>query len=123
VIISLVLRKYYNLRSEKYPIPKFSLKSSLIDIYEWLFFDPEIYIYLTSPESTFCPLFFFFDKNILVTLKKVILSRKQSKFGTYCIKYHVYKTKSYKIFVYEVHVKVPTSGQAQIDHIKRFLQC
>jgi len=36
-------------------------------------------IYLTSPESDFCPLFFFFEKKILVTLKKVLLSRKQSK--------------------------------------------
>jgi hypothetical protein len=27
-------------------------------------------IYLTSPESTFCPLFFFFDKNIFGDLEK-----------------------------------------------------
>jgi len=42
--------------------------------------DPkEPFTYLTSPESTFCPLFFFFDKNIFGDLEKVLLSRKQSK--------------------------------------------
>jgi len=57
----------YFLRSEKNPISKFSLKSSLIDICEWLFW---IHRYLNSSESTLCPLFFFFDKNIFSDLEK-----------------------------------------------------
>jgi hypothetical protein len=42
-------------------------------------FKPQIYnIYLTGPESTFCPLFLFFDKKNLVALEKMLLSSKQT---------------------------------------------
>jgi len=38
-------------------------------------------IYLTGPESTFCPLFFFFCEKISEHLKKVFLACKLSKIG------------------------------------------
>jgi len=34
-------------------------------------------IYVTSPEGTFCPLFFFFDKNIFDVLEKALLFKKK----------------------------------------------
>jgi len=64
----------YFLHFEKNPVTKFGLKSSLIDIYKWLF-PNHIYV-LNWPTKYFMPTNPLFDKKNLCIWKKELLSNK-----------------------------------------------
>ncbi len=87
--ISTVKTKYF-LHSEKNPMSKFSLRSSLIDLYEQLFL---IHRYIFNQHRKYFLLTFLLFKIFLLILKKILLSRKQSKFWACCIKCNLKKTK------------------------------
>jgi len=56
-------------------------------------------IYLTSPESNFCPLFFFLRKKNFGDLEKLLLSRNKAKFELFAINTTFRKQKVKKILV------------------------
>jgi len=58
-------------------IPKIGLKIQF-NRYLWMsLFDPHIYIYSTRPGSTFCPLFFFWQKKICDREKSAFINKTQ----------------------------------------------